>query len=108
MSVYSSPAAPEFRDQRVGLIIFGAVQIVIGSLCGMGALLTSFMLIVNPQNMPPESQLNAKMMLPAVVMYLLIAALFITLGFGSIFAKRWAWRLTVVLSWLWIIGAFSA
>lgn len=104
MSIDSSPTVTEFRDQRVGLIIFGAVQIVIGCICGMGALFTRLMLIVNPQNMPPGSQMNAKMMLPAVVIYVLIAALFITLGFGSIFAKRWAWSLTVVISWIWIIG----
>ncbi|NLF07626.1 MAG: hypothetical protein GX594_06560 [Pirellulaceae bacterium] len=108
MSNDSSPAIPEFRDQRIGLIIFGALQLAIGCFCVLGALFTSLLLLVNPSNMPPEAQVDAKMMLPGIMFYVLVAILFTTLGFGSILAKRWAWSLTVVISWLWmIIGLFA-
>ena len=47
--------------------------------------------------------MNMQMMIPGVIFYLILAVGFIWLGVGSIRARRWAWTLTVVLSWMWLI-----
>ena len=47
--------------------------------------------------------MNVRMMIPGIALYLMLAVAFIWLGVGSIRARRWAWTLTVVLSWMWLI-----
>ena len=42
-------------------------------------------------------------MLPAVFFYLGLAVPFLWLGIGLIRARRWAWTLIVVFSWIWLI-----
>jgi hypothetical protein len=42
-------------------------------------------------------------MVPAMCFYLPLAVAFIWLGIGLVRARRWAWTLTVVLSWMWLI-----
>ena len=39
-----------------------------------------------------------------IAFYLTLAVAFISLGIGSIRARRWAWTLMVILSWVWLIG----
>jgi hypothetical protein len=52
---------------------------------------------------PQGEAINARMMIPAIVLYFAMAVALIWLGVGSIRARRWAWTLTVVLSWMWLI-----
>jgi hypothetical protein len=47
--------------------------------------------------------MNTRMMIPGIAFYLVLAVAFIWLGIGSIRARRWAWTLTVLLSWIWLI-----
>jgi hypothetical protein len=95
----------EYKDRRTGLILFGILEVVIGLFAGLMA----FMMVVglvagsSAAGTPP-----LRMMAPIGVMYLGIAALFITLGIGSMMAVRWARALTLVVSWWWlIIGVLS-
>ena len=53
-------------------------------------------------------QADVKTAAAPAVFYLVLAVVFIWLGIGSIRARRWAWALTVILSWLWLIlGVFG-
>jgi hypothetical protein len=85
------------------LIVFGVFQILIGCGCGLMAPFMMFMAMMpQPPGMPPGTP-DVRMILPAAVFYLLLAVMFIWLGIGSVRCRRWAWTLTVVLSWLWLL-----
>lgn len=90
----------DYKDRRTGLVIFGILEILIGLFAGLMA----FMMVVGlvagsgTPGAPPM-----RMMVPIGVLYLGIAALFITLGIGSMMALRWARALTLVVSWWWLI-----
>ena len=47
--------------------------------------------------------MNQQMMIQAIVFYVPLSVAFIWLGIGLVRARRWAWTLTVVLSWIWLI-----
>jgi hypothetical protein len=100
---------PAPRDQSTGLMLFGILQIVLGGLCGLMGLMMVLITALPPVAQTPQGPvMNVRMMIPALIMYLVMAATFIWLGIGSIRARRWAWTLTVILSWIWlIIGAVS-
>ncbi len=100
-----SADSPLFKDRSMGLIVFGAIQIVIGGCC---ALLIPFMLLsllVGPSAGAPT---NVRMMIPAVGFYAFLAVLLVGLGIGSIRARRWARALTLVLAWMWLVVGILA
>jgi hypothetical protein len=104
MSLAQPPATPPvLPDRSTWLTLFGSFQILLGCLCGLMALMMVFMSALGPMAGPPQAQATTAQMMPAAVVYLLLAAVFIWLGVGSIRARRWAWTLTVVLSWMWLI-----
>jgi hypothetical protein len=92
--------------KRTGLTLFGVLWILVG----LFTLGMSFLIAVTA-TMGPKTAGGppAKMMVPAALMYLGVGACFITLGIGSIMAKRWARSLILSLSWMWlIIGVLTA
>jgi hypothetical protein len=48
------------------------------------------------------------MMIPGAVIYVLAGTIGIWLGIGSLRARRWAWTLTVLFSWMWLIMGVCA
>ncbi len=101
-------AAPPFRDQSTGLAVYGIFQILIGGFCGLMTLFMLLMPMVPHPGMPPGQAPNAVMMVPAASMYVIAAVVFISLGVGSMGARRWARTLTVVLSWIWLVFGTAA
>jgi hypothetical protein len=94
----------DFKDRKVGLVVFGILQIILGGLC---TLMVPFMVIgmiasasLGDGSAPP---VNASMMILGVLFYVLAAVWFIWMGVGSIKARRWARALILVSSWLWLI-----
>jgi hypothetical protein len=85
-----------FRNQSFGLFVFGVLQIVMGCFCGFTAV------ALYAGYVPVEGAYGA-INHPSVVFYCLSAILLMWLGAGSIFARRWAWTLTVILAWLWLM-----
>lgn len=86
----SGPAEP-FSDQRTGLMIFGAVQIIAG--IGAFAVAALMLLVLTTQiSQAPGS------IVPALVVYPTLGTIAITLGIGSILCRRWARDLTLVAS----------
>ena len=87
----------EYHDRSAGLMIFGLVQMGLGVLAvlvcafiAMGAIMSRNFAASGPtQGMPNFDQLLPTFILGAVVL-VAVAALLVTLGAGSILARRWA------------------
>ena len=114
MSIAQPPAAtPALPDRSTRLMLFGVFQIVLGCFCGLMGLMIAYAveLMLTPKVLPgvaiptilPADAISARTLAPMVAFYLVLAAAFLCLGIGSIRARRWAWTLTVVLSWMWLI-----
>jgi len=91
-------------------MLLGIFQVLLGCLCGLMAVMMVALSLLGPMAQAPQGQaLNGQMMIPGMVFYLLLAVAFIWLGIGLLRARRWAWTLTVVLSWMWlIVGVVSS
>jgi len=99
-----SASTPALPDRSTRLMLFGIFQIVLRRLCGLMGLMMFVVCVLGPMARVPQGEaINAQTMIPAVAFYLVLAVAFIWLGIGSIRARRWAWTLTVILSWMWII-----
>ena len=105
MSIPQPPVtAPALADRSTGLMLFGIFQILLGCLCGLMGLMMVAVSALGPMAGAPQGQaINAPSLIPATAVYLVLAVAFLCLGVGSIRARRWAWTLTVVLSWMWLI-----
>jgi hypothetical protein len=90
-------------------MFFGVFQILLGCISGLMALMMVAVGVLGPMARGPQGQaVDARMMIPAMAFYLVLAVVLVWLGVGSIRARRWAWTLTVVLSWMWlIVGVMS-
>jgi hypothetical protein len=99
------PAPPSYADRSTGLTIFGIIQIIMGALA---ALMIPLMLLGALFSRKTGTAMPAGMYVATICSYSFIAALLITLGIGSIRARRWAWALNLILSWMWLIfGVFA-
>lgn len=106
----SSPPAEQpqpLKDRRTGLMIFGGLEILLG---GLLLLMAAFMVLgqVMLARTGAGPYTNARMILYVVVMYLGLAALFVSLGIGSIQCRRWARALTLILSWPWFASGLMS
>jgi hypothetical protein len=92
---------PAYRDRRTGLIIFGIVEVIIGCVCLLFAPLALLgqVMAAKATGNPPEF----KMILPSLIMYPLLAIVFIWLGVGSMKRQRWARALSLILAWSWLL-----
>jgi hypothetical protein len=100
-SIPPSAGASAFRDRSTGLTIFGILQIILGLFAAMLipiALLGAFM-----SRLGPGGAMHVRQLFSGMVSYGSIAVIMITLGIGSIRARRWARALTIVGSWYWLI-----
>lgn len=100
----SPPPQPTYVDRSTGLVVFGIVQILFGALAALMIPLSLFGIAMSQRTsriaVPPGS------FVLAVLTYLAAAMLFITLGIGSIQARRWARALTLAFAWIWLITGF--
>jgi hypothetical protein len=95
----------DFKDRKVGLIIFGIVEICLGAFCALMVPLMIFaLLMVSTLGRGTAPPVRLSMMIPALLIYLLLAVWFIWMGIGSIQARRWARALWLVCSWLGLIS----
>ena len=101
VEVTSSPLSTAYKDRSTGLIIFGALTILLGCVC---ALLVPLMLLgqimaAKATGAPP----NFSVLWPAVSVYGLLAVALVWLGIGSLKARRWARALLLIFSWSWLV-----
>jgi hypothetical protein len=88
------PIAPEYRDRKTGLILFGIFEIILGllSACLVPLMMFSRAMAIRRGHAP------AAPIAPGIVVYGLAAVSLIWLGIGSILARRWARALLLCLS----------
>ena len=107
----NADSGPEvaFKNRKVGLVLCGVGQLLLGACCVlMVGLLLVCVFVVNFLPQSARAEMNAPMMTPAFLFYGALGVLFIVLGIGSIMARRWARALALIISWIWLIGGVSA
>lgn len=93
--------ASEFRDRSLGLLVFGVLEILVGFFCVLLVPLSLVAVSLTPT--AGGGGVDLRSVLPGMVLYLVVAVVFIWLGIGSIRARRWARDLTLALSWIWLL-----
>jgi hypothetical protein len=91
----SVSGTPAYKDRSTGLMLFGIIQIFLGSisaLIGLTSLLALLARVSTGHVARPQWVWFTEIYVPA-------AAVFLTLGIGSVRARRWARALTLVWSW---------
>ena len=99
---------PDFKDRKVGLILFGILQLGLGGLCALMVPLMIIGLIASQTVTNASPQTDPAMMIPGMLFYVIFATWFIGMGIGSIRAKRWARALILTTSWIWLISGIGA
>ena len=98
----------DFKDRKVGLVVFGILEVILGAFCALSVPLMIFGMIASATlNKSPAAPMSAGMIIPGVLFYALLAVGFIWMGIGSIKARRWARALWLVCSWVWLISGIS-
>ncbi len=93
---------PSYRDRSTGLQVFGVIQIILGGLVLLGIPLILLGAIMSRKMTGTTMPMGTYLL--GALNYGVIAIVLITLGIGSIRARRWAWALTLILSWVWLAG----
>jgi hypothetical protein len=90
-------------------MVLGSFQVLLGCLCVLMAAVMVAISLLGPLAQAPQGQaMNRPLMISGMLVYVPLAVGFIWLGIGLFRARRWAWTLTVVLSWMGlIVGVFS-
>ena len=101
----STPATVEYKDRRLGLIVFGILELAVGALCAAMVPLSLLVLAVVPDSM---DALNGREIATVVTLYGAMALMLVWLGIGSILCRRWARTLLVILSWSWLLAGVLA
>ena len=101
--------SPDFKDMKTGLIVFGILQIIFGGFCALIAPLLIILVIASAfiESSSTTAHMNPKMMIPAALVYPLLAVWCICMGIGSIKARRWARALVLVTSCIWLVGGIG-
>lgn len=92
---------PPYRDRSLGLVVFGVLVMLMGAFC---ALLVPLSLV--PWWLSREDSsigTNLAATVPMMVVYAGFAAALLTLGVGSIRARRWARDLLHSVSRIWLL-----
>jgi hypothetical protein len=94
------PATETYRDRSTGLVVFGIIQIILGLFAFLMIPLALFGALMARR---AGGGMPASTTMLSVMTYTLAAIGLLTLGIGSIRARRWAWTLTLTLSWIWLV-----
>ena len=102
----ATPPPVPYKDRSTGLKVFGILTILLGCMSAMFVPLMFFSRVMAARTTGTPTPLSA--VLPAVVVYGLMAVVLIWLGIGSVMARRWARALMLIVSWSWLlVGLFS-
>jgi len=90
----------DYKDQRVGLIIFGSLGILAACLCGLLCLL---FVAVTVRAAGDVAQTTPATLVQFIGFYGGVVVALIWLGVGSIMCKKWAAAVILAVGWLWLI-----
>ena len=94
------PPPPAYRDRSTGLKIFGVLQIILGTIAALAMPMALLSLGLGRKS---DAAPGAITYVVVLCIYATLAIANITLGIGSIRARRWARALTLIMSWYWVI-----
>ena len=97
----------EQKDRRPGLIGCGIVILLFGLMFAGFCALMALTFAAGTQA-PARTPMPAGTLVYMSLFYLVVATLFVTLGMGSILARRWAPPLIQVVSWGWLLCGVGA
>lgn len=103
MSDESRPPAV-FKDRATGLKVFGGLTLLAGVICALFVPLIAVSQASQQQGIPDDGH----SLVFAMFLYAGFAVALITLGIGSIKARRWARALLVIWSWSWVLMGIVA
>lgn len=101
------PLAPlaDYKDRHVGLLVFGILEILLGVMC---LLMVGFIILGQAMLSRTPGAFDSRMMVPGMLVYVGLAAVFVWVGIGSIRCRRWARALMLILAWAWLcVGLIS-
>jgi hypothetical protein len=109
MTDYEEPLqSSDFKDMKTGLIVFGILLIILGGFCALMVPFAIFGMIVSVfLDESSAAAMSPTMMIPVLLLYVLVAVWCISMGIGSIKARRWARALLLVTSWIELICGIS-
>ena len=90
-----------YKDRSVGLTIFGILTIMLGCLAALFVPLMLFGQMASSKATGTPAPIST--ILPAVLLYGVLAVALVWLGIGSIMARRWARALLLIFSWCWLV-----
>ena len=92
---------PAYTDRYTGLCILGVMQILGGVVVAI-QLMSSAWFFMTSKNIPtlPAGKVSAVFLVDFHVSLAAVAIALIVLGIGAMRARRWAWALNLILSWL--------
>lgn len=96
-AVPTAPAPPASTDRSTGLMIFGILQIILGLLAALMVPLVTLGVFLSRAG--PAGPMRPGQYVSSIATYVFLAAVLLTLGFGSIQTRRWAHALTLIVSW---------
>jgi hypothetical protein len=101
------PLQPDtFKDQTVGLTIFGILTVIGGVLAALFLVLTTLTALMPARGGAPQQSFQS--LIPAFAMYGIASIALTWLGIGSIMKRRWSRTLLMIGSWSGLItGAFA-
>jgi hypothetical protein len=97
----SAPVPMAYEDRSAGLLIFGILTLLLGCLAGLFFLFALVGLAMSANGVGTPVPMSA--ILPAVLIYGMLAVALVWLGVGSIMARRWARALLLIFSWSWLV-----
>lgn len=91
------PHPPSHRDRSTRLILFGVLTVALGGL----SLVFVPLMLMGAASGPAAAGTGTRMaaLIPGVMLYGGLGALLVTLGIGSILARRWARALLLIGAW---------
>ena len=90
------------------MIFFGIVEFGIGALCILLLVFGIFGFVAaSHTNQPGMPVLRPSQMAASLSIYLIAGVMLLTLGVGSMLARRWARDLSLIASWMWLILGIS-
>lgn len=99
-------AQPPFRDRSTGLKVFGVIQIILGAFASLFIPLSLLGALMSRRL--SDTAMPIGTYLQTCLTYAALAIVLIILGIGSLRLRRWARALTLILSWISLIGGVLA
>lgn len=100
-----NPFIAAAQSRRGLLALFGLIEILIGAAC-FGLLCVMSILWIFASRLPPEQapMPGASNLVLSALLYACSAAFFVVMGVGTIYARRWARAIMLIVSWPWLLN----